>query len=42
MSENLRDFDHHDTVETLKPSAVVIGIFTPIQAVITVEGQIEE
>ena len=41
-SENLRDFDHHDTVETWKPGAVMIGLFTPIQTAITVEGQIEE
>jgi hypothetical protein len=41
-SENLRDFDHHDTVETRKPGVVVIGLFTPIQAVTTVEGQTEE
>jgi hypothetical protein len=41
-SENLRDFDHHDTVETWKPGAVVIGLFTPIQEVTIVEGQTEE
>ena len=41
-SENLRDFDHHDTLETWNPGPVVIGLFTLIQAVTIVEGQIEE
>ena len=35
-------FDHHDTLETWMPGAVVMGLlctfFTPIQAVTTVEG----
>ena len=38
-----RDFDHHDTLDTWMPSAVVIGLFctylTPIQAFIAVMGQ---
>ena len=38
-----RAFDHHDTLDTWMPSAVVIGLFctyfTPIQAITTVEGQ---
>ena len=42
MSENLRDFDHHDTIQTGKPGVVVIGLFTPIQAVTTIEGQTKE
>jgi hypothetical protein len=43
IKENLRDFFyHHDTIDAWKPSAVVIGLFTPIQAIATVEGQIEE
>ena len=31
--------DHHDTVETWKPGAVMIGLFTPIQAITIVEGR---
>ena len=38
-----RAFDHHDTLDTWMPGAVVIGIFctyfTLIQAVMTIEGQ---
>ena len=40
--ENLRDFDHHDKVETWKPGAVVISLFSPIQVVTTVEEQTKE
>ena len=38
-----RAFDHHDTLDTWMPDAVVIGLFytyfTTIQAVTAVEGQ---
>jgi hypothetical protein len=39
-----RVFDHHDMLDTWMPGAVVIGLFytyfTPIQAVIAVEGRL--